>query len=567
MDDAALTTAVEFHQRGMILRQQAQFAAAERSFLRAIELAHDHAPSHYELGRTYVDQGQFEDAADCFYLAVHFAPSLARAWTGLGGTLIQLGRMDAAEAACRKALKIDPQDAAGWMNLGNILKSRDDWDGAIECYRGAVGCDLAQAGAHCQLGYALYMAGQYARSQASFDAALALAPDMVEAHHNLGLLLLETGHADEAWHRFKRVLAINPQIIESRACLAHALRDLGRLDEAIAIYDEVLGVEPQFADAVINRGYALLMKGDFAAGWAAYERRFSIGAMVARDFPFRPWQGEPLAGKRILVYAEQGLGDEIMFASCVPDLVQHAGHCVIECNVRLAELFRRSLPRARVHGGVKSEDKRWLAGLPPVDYQIAIGSLPLYLRRSRTEFPLRDGYLIADTQRGEFWRGRFAAGQALRVGIAWRGGTLRSRQFTRSTALQQWLPLLCRDDVMFCALQHGDITAELNEIHVQSSVTVMRLEHAVDNFDELAAIISALDLVISVDNTIAHLAGALGTPVWTLLSCSPEWRYPRLASGMPWYPSMRLFHRGRSEDWETVFGRVAGALTDLARKR
>jgi Tfp pilus assembly protein PilF len=474
--------------------------------------------------------------------------------------------VDAAETAYREALAREPRNCAGWLNLGNLLKAGDDWSGAIECYRSAVACDPAAADAHCRLGYALYKAGRYAESQPCFGAALALSPDMVEAQHNLGLLLLETGHADDALLCFKRALAINPQIIETRACVAHALRDLGRLDEAIGRYDEVLAAQPQFADAVINRSYALLMKEDYAAGWAAYERRFSCGAMAARGFPYTPWRGEPLAGKRILVYAEQGLGDEIMFASCVPDLLQLAAQCVIECNTRLAALFRRSFPQAHVHGADKHDDKQWLARLPPVDFQVAMGSLPQYFRRDRADFPTRHGYLAADAQRGGVWRKQLGAASALRVGVAWRGGMLRSRQFTRSTALPQWLPLLRSEGATFCALQYGNIAAELEELRVQSGVTVAHLGNAVDDLDELAAIISALDLVISVDNTVAHLAGALGKPAWTLLPCSPEWRYPLHGDVMPWYPSMRLFHRARGENWEPLIDRVAGELASAARE-
>lgn len=556
-------TAAELHRQGVESRQRGQYADAEKSLLRAIKLQHDFAPAHHELGLTYGDQGQLEDAVDYFQLAVHFVPDFAPAWLDLGGALAELGRMDAAEAAYREALAREPRNGAGWLKLGSLFKAREDSNAAIECYRSAAACDPESADAHCRLGYALYKAGRYAESQASFDAALALCPDLVQAHHNLGLVLYETGHADEALICFKQALTINPQILETRACIAHALRDLGRLDEAVGQYDEVLAADPNFSDAVINRSYALLMMGDYARGWAAYEQRFSTDGQVGRNFPYTTWQGEPLAGKRLLVYAEQGLGDEIMFASCVPDLLQLGAHCVIECNTRLAALFRRAFPPAHVHGADKNDNKDWLAKLAPIDFQVAMGSLPQYFRHARSDFPMRDGYLVANAERSGFWGKRLAAGSALRVGIAWRGGTLRSRQFTRSIALPQWLPLLRTEGAAFYALQYGDITAELAEMRVQSGVTVTDLGNAVDDLDELAAIISALDLVISVDNTVAHLAGALGKPVWTLLPCSPEWRYPRHGDAMPWYPSMRLFHRARDEGWEPVMDRVTRKLAGV----
>ena len=562
MSDAGAATAAELHREGVLLRQRAQHADAERSLLRAIELEHDFAPAHLELGLNYRDQGKFEDAADYLQLAAHFAPESAAAAFELGETLAKLARVDAAKAAYREALARDRRHGAAWLGLANLLKTDGELAESIDCYRFAVACEPAGANAHARLGYALYRMGRHDEARPCFDAALALEPDLMEAHHNLGLMLLETGNAAAALESFGRALAIGPELIETRACIAHALRDLGRLDEAIAQYDAVLAQHPNFTDAVINRSYALLMKDDYADGWDAYARRFTSGAMVARGFPYPEWQGQPLAGKRLLVYAEQGLGDEIMFASCLPDVLRAGADCVIECNTRLAELFRRSFPQARVHGADKNGDKHWLRKSQPVDVQAAIGSLPQYLRRARADFPARRGYLMADAQRAEFWRGKLAAGAALRVGIAWRGGTPRSRHLVRSTELPQWLPLLRVPGATFCALQYGDIAAELADLHARSGTTVTPLGDAVNDLDELAAVISALDLVISIDNTVAHLAGALGQNAWTLLADSPEWRYPRAGAAMPWYPSMRLFRR-TDVIWEPVVERVAAELAQF----
>ena len=564
--EPALMTALDLHRHAVLLRQSAQYAEAERSLLRAIELAHDFAAAHFELGLTYRDTGQLEDAADYLQLAVHFGPELVVAWFELGAVLAKLARVDAAQAAYREVLARDARHGTAWLNLGNLLKAGDDLGGAIECYRSAVACEPALADAHCRLGYALYKAGCYGEARPCFDAALALYPDMVEAQHNLGLLLLETGHAAQALQRFERALAINPDLVESRACVAHALRDLGRLDEALVQYDAVLARHPEFADAVVNRSYALLMQEAYAAGWAAYERRFASGAIEPRGFPYMPWQGDGLAGKRVLVYAEQGLGDEIMFASCMPDLLQTGAQCVIECNTRLAAIFRRSFPQAHVHGAAKNDDKAWVEKLPPIDFQIAIGTLPYYFRRARADFPTRPGYLAADEQRSRFWRKALAAGSSVRVGIAWRGGTPRSRQFTRSTALPQWLPMLRLPGVAFHALQYGDVARELAELRDQG-VTVAQLGDAVHDLDELAAIISSLDLVVSIDNTVAHLAGALGKTVWTLLPSSPEWRYQRRGAAMPWYPSMRLFRCAAGEGWEPVIHRVTMELAGIAKPK
>jgi len=562
---AANAAAVECHRRGVLLRQRAQYAEAERSLMRAVELKHDFAEAHLELGLAYLDQGHIDDAVDCLQLAVHFAPGLVDAYIELGGVLARLGRLDMAEAAYRQALALGPDNCGTRLRLADISKMRGDLNSAIDGYRAAVACDPQSAQAHGKLAYALYLAGRYDESRACFDAALALRPDFAEAHHNLGLLQLETGYPTDALCSFERALAIHPDAAETRACVAHALRDLGRLDEALRYYDEALAQRPAFADAVINRSYALLMRGDYAYGWAEYERRFEVGAMVPRGFPYAPWRGESLAGKHVLVYAEQGLGDEIMFASCLPEVLQAADRCTLECSTRLVKLFKRSFPRAYVHGAGKNDGKEWLAGLPPIDCQVAIGSLPGYFRRSRADFPARRGYLVADTQRIGAWRRELAHDSALRVGIAWRGGSLRSRQVTRSIELPLWLPLLKQREAVFYSLQYGDTKPELAQLRDQHGVSVRHLGEDTDDLDELAAIICALDLVVSVDNTVAHLAGALGQAVWTLLPYSAEWRYPRSGEAMTWYPSARLFRQAQPREWLPVMERVAIALqTDFA---
>lgn len=549
---------------GALQRQNAHYQEALRSLTRAIELKHDCGEAHHNLGLVYFEQEHFEDSVDCFQLATHFAPNLADAHLGLGAALARLGRHAEADAACRRALAIEPQSAAAWFLVGNIYKLCGDLERAVECYRSAIERDAAFSDAHCQLAFVLYKVGRYAESHASHAAALTVKPNFAEVHHNLGLLWLETGYPEEALASFERALELRPDTLVTQTCIAHALRDLGRLDQALVHYDGVLARQPQFGDALINRCYALLMRGDYAAGWAEYERRFAATGTPTRGFPFPEWRGEPLAGKRILIYAEQGLGDEIMFASCVPEVLKRAAHVVIESNTRLAPLFMRSFPQAAVHGANKDDEHSWLQALPQVDFQIAIGSLPLHFRGTRAAFPANSGYLVADGARIERWRTRLAAsGNRLRVGIAWRGGSLRTRQLTRSLALAHWQSLLTQPSVDFVSLQYGDVTDESAQLRDRHGVTVRSFGDEFSDIEELAAAITALDLVVSVDNTVAHLAGALGRPVWMLLPFAPEWRYLRSGDTMPWYPSARLFRQTRPREWESVLAETAAALRQV----
>lgn len=562
------SSADELLRTGVSQRQSARYQEALVSLTRAVELKHDCAEAHHNLGLVYFAQEQFEDSVDCLQLATHFAPNSTGAHLDLGAALARLGRHEEAQAACRRALEIEPQSAKAWYCLGNVHKLNGELERAVECYRAAIELDAAFTDAHCQLAFVLYRLGRYTESGASHAVALRLKPDFAEVNHNLGLLRLETGYPEEALASFERALELRPDTLVTQTCIAHALRDLGRIDEALTHYDRALARQPDFGDALINRCFALLMRGDYAAGWAEYEHRFAATGTPMRGFPFTDWRGERLAGKRILIYAEQGLGDEIMFASCVPDVLKRAEHVVIESNSRLAPLFMRSFLQATIHGANKEEDQAWLQGLPRVDYQIAIGSLPLHFRGTRADFPAHRGYLVADAARVKHWRTRLAAsGAKLHVGIAWRGGSLRTRQFTRSLTLPYWAPLLARPDVDFVSLQYGQAVDDLAQLCDTHGITVRSFGAELTDIDELAAAIAALDLIISVDNTVVHLAGALGQPVWILLPFAPEWRYPRSGDTMPWYPSARLFRQARPREWGPLFTQVALALERLEEAR
>lgn len=511
---AALRDAVALVERG-------QFDAAATLLREAIELKHDLAEAHFRLGKIHEQRGELEDAADCHELAVHFEPGHVRAHFALAGLHKTQGRHAVAAEHYRRVIEHHPDAAA----------------------------------AHCNLCFALYETADYRQARKHGERAIELDPRLAEAHHDLGLVLTATGEAEQAVRHFRRALELKP-LAEIAAGLGHAYRDLGRLDEAIASYDHALRLTPAFGDAVINRAYAFLLKGDFRTGWTEYEKRFAATGTGVRDFGLPRWNGEPLHGKTILVHAEQGLGDEIMFASCLPDLIAVAGRVVIECSDRLEALFRRSFPQAMVHGGKKEDPVDWLAQFPPVHYQVPVGSLPRWFRSERAAFPQAAGYLRADAQRVREWRARISTrAGGLAVGLSWRGGTPKTRSYLRSVPLESLAPLL-QPEVAFVSLQHGVDPSELQG----PAAAIRSFPGVTEDLDELAALVCALDLVVSVDNTNAHLAGAVGRPVWVLLPFSPEWRYGLSGETMPWYPSARLFRQQRGESWPAVVERVTAAL-------
>ena len=534
-----------------------EFAQAESCFRLAIEQQHDCAAAHLALAGLLLSSGRAEDAHDSAQLAVHFSPALATARVVLGNTLLQLGRVPEAAAACREALQLDPRSADAWLCLGNALKSQGDLVAAAEAYRRARALAPDDLASLQQLAFVEFRRGRYDEARREFDNLLAAVPESANAHHNFALLQLETGYAEEALAGFRRALALQPDTPEIMTGIGHALRDLGRFDEAVAAYDALLACWPDFGDAVNNRALTLLACGDYAAGWPAYERRFDATATRARSAGLPRWRGEPLAGKTIAVWSEQGLGDEIMFASCLPDLLKAAAHVVIFCEVRLRPLLTRAFPQATV---LPRDGALDAGGLQP-DFEISIGSLPLYLRPARDHFPRAPGYLKADAAKVARWRAQCGTDNPVRIGIAWRGGTLRNRQYLRSLPLAALAPALRPVAATWVSLQAGDTAEELRALSQHGGPAVQQvMTDPGSDIDELAALIAALDLVITVDNTVAHLAGALGKSVWILLPFSAEWRYGRDGDSTVWYPSAHLFRQSAPRDWRPVLEHVADRL-------
>lgn len=507
---------------------------AEDALARALVDRHDFAEAHFLLGEICRRQSRLEEARDCYLLAACFRPEFQEAQLGLGLTAFDAKRFDEALEPLRQALVLNPEDAE----------------------------------AHNTLGAALAHLARPAEALEHLLRAVALKPDFVSAHSNLGYLLLrDFEDYEEASRHLEAARKLAPEDPAVLCNWAMLLQALGRFDEALGLYDRLLEREPASDVARVNRALILLGRGDFARAWPDYEaRKGGARDYVPRNFPFPEWTGGPLAGSTILVHAEQGLGDQIMFASCIPDLARVARHCVVECEAKLEKLFRRSFPAATViSAGETAAGEHWLKKAPSIDCQVAIGSLPQHFRSSLADFPDHDGYLRADPERVAAWRGRLAGlPGAPKVGISWRGGLKTTRQSLRSVALEQWLPILRQETVSFVSLQYTDCRGELADLERDHGIRVHHWQEAIDDYDETAALVCALDLVISVQTAIVHLSGALGRPVWVIVPAVAEWRYLQSGRSMPWYPSVRLWRQDRPGEWASVIEAVAAGLFRMA---
>ena len=523
------------HSLGVALRNAGRTDEALAAFQRAIDLRADHAAALTQQGELLAELGRSEDAADSFTLALAFDSALVAAWVGYAKLMRACGRVAQAIEHLERAVTLAPASSEAWVELG--------------------------------LG--LNQAGRTADAGAAYQKAIEAEPDRPAAYVNLGLLYLaQLGDAPRAETLFRRAIELAPDRVEAQANLGLALHEQKRSDEAIEHYDRLVDAHPHCAEYRWHRAGVRLALGDFERGWDDYEARKARVGRWRTPLPFPEWDGNALHGGALLIYAEQGIGDEIMFASCVPDALRAVEHCVVECDPRLAQLYRRSFPDAVVHGvDRRSDDSSWLAEHPALGAQCAVGSLPRYFRRSRTSFGNRAPYLVPEPERVERWRQRIVCEPGvINVGIAWRSGTLKTRRELRSTALGDWGPVLATAGARFFALQAAS-REELQSAKIRAGAEVQDLGAVDRDIDELAAAVSALDLVITVQGSVAHVAGAIGRPVWIVLNHSAEWRYLREGEHMPWYPTARLFRQPEPRAWNALFSNIANVLPEFVPER
>jgi len=551
----SLREAVELHRVGELGR-------AAQCYGEILRIDPNHAEARHNLGHLFLSQARHTEAIDCFQRLIQRHPNLAGVRSHLARAQHQAGSLAEAAEGYRAAIALNPDVAEFHNELGIVLEQLERTDEAEACFERAVTLAPDNAEARCNLGAILYNREQLGDAADCFRRAIELNPQFAVAHMNLGSVNKYQDRYHEAIACFERALEVASDLIPAHLNRGVALKDLGRVDEAIAAYNDGLQLKPDDPELLLHRGLARLIAGDYAAGWIDYEARWDYQS-PRREFPQPVWDGSPLAGRGILVYAEQGLGDEVMFASCLPQVIKQSRACVIEVDPRLVNLFARSFPEAEV---IARPVDQVIENRERLDCQIAMGSLPLHLRKSEGDFPRRAGYLMPDPDRLNFWQARWSElGNGPTVGIAWQGGNHPELRRRRSTMLTAWAEVLKLPGVQFVSLQHGDCADDIAQCEQTLGVQIHQIDDGEpsSDLDEFAAQIAALDLVITIDNSTAHLAGALGVSVWNLLPFAGNWRWLLHRKQTPWYQSMRLFRQPEPGDWSAVFMRVADELRRL----
>ncbi len=552
---------------GVVAHQLGNQDAAVALIGQAITIAPQVADLHNNLGEVHRAGARYKMALTCFERACDLAPHHADAHNNRGLALRALDRSDAAIAAFQQALAIDPQHGKALLNLGASFRQVGAAKDALEVLERALQLRPGDIDARINYANALADSGRWDDAISAYRRALDGRPDDPRALIGYGIALKTRGQARLATAQFQRAVAVAPKAAEGHYNLAVDLAETGQLDTAIGHYRQALAADPDNVSAHVNLARLLLLTGQYAEGFDLWEWRWREPQTWRRHWPVPTWQGESLAERTILVWGEQGAGDEVMLASLLPDLAAEARQVIVECDPRLVPLFRRSFASVTVHA--RTDPPQSALQTEGINFHCAIGSLARWLRRDSTRFRQPTPYLRADAAQVATLRERYAArGQGPLIGIAWRSQSKRQLladlhfKAQKSSELADWGPILDACPAQFINLQYGDCTADLamvgrrfgRSIYADETVDQLR------DLDRFAAQIAALDLVISTSNTAVHLAGALGCPAWTMVPAVPDWRWQCDRADTLWYPRMDLFRQQTAGDWTPVIASVAARL-------
>jgi tetratricopeptide (TPR) repeat protein len=512
--------------------------------------------------RELVGRGDLRGAAAALERLAGERPDSADIQYELATVYRALGDIVAAHDCLEVARAHDPRPVPALLLRGRLAETAGDLERAGDALERA--CELApDAGdALTSLARVRHLQGRSGEARALAARAIACDPGLADAHQVAGLAAIAEEDYEIGAAALERAIPLAPAVVGVHLNLANAYLHLGRFDACRERLEWVLAREPGNFIARWDYAHLQLAARDFAAGWPNYEYRLQAlqGALLTGHRA--PWQGEPLEGKTLLVLGEQGIGDQIMFASCLPEVTARARECILVCEPRLVGLFTRSFPEVIV----RSPQSLTREALERADFEVQAGSLPVRFRRSAAAFPDHRGYLRADPARVAHWRERLGAtGARLRIGLSWRGGTAQTRSRLRSIPLAELAPLLELPDARFVSLQYGDVAAEVTGFRRATGIDVLAFPEAIADYDETAALVSALDLVVTVCTSVVHLTGALGRPVWVLVPSVPEWRYCLAGDTLPWYPSARLFRQRPGEGWAGAIAAVGVALAAWSR--
>ncbi len=542
----ALHAAMRLHQAG-------QLALAEQQYQQILQREPQLADAHHLLGVLLSQTGRAKQALDRIQQAISLQPNTAVFHLNLGNACLELGHHAEAIAAYRQALTLYPDYVDALVNLGAVLRRERQYAASEQQLRCALRLRPSSALAHFHLGTTLQRLGRFDEAIAHLREALHRQPHYPDAEHNLGVTLRKSGRLDEALTHYQKRLARNPDATEHLINLGHVYTRLGQLDQALKRFEQALALQPDSPEAHTNRGILWLLRGDYSQGWAEYEWRLQQKNASAPRWPQPRWDGSLKPEEALVLSVEQGVGDILQFIRYMPRVKERVGSVYLACRQPLIPLLSRcrGIDRLIAEGDT----------VPPVDLQAPLLSLPYILGTTLDNLPRQVPYLEADPNLSNHWKARLAVYPGLKVGLVWQGNPEHPDDAFRSLPLQQLEPLLGIPGVHYFSLQKGDGAEQLDALPAGSLIDwSAELDEGTGAFMDTAALLRHLDLLITVDTAIAHLAGGLGVRTWLMLAAVPDWRWLLDREDSPWYPTLRIFRQTTPGDWGPVVACLRTAL-------
>ncbi len=578
-------------QKAVALHQKGQVAEAEAAYRQVLNTTPRHADALRLLGGLYLQINQAEQAIPCLQQALSLTPNQPELLNNLGVALCSRGQLNDALQCYQQAIQIAPNYAGAIDNLGQLYYSAGKLDDAATCFERSLQLNAQNPGAYVLLGDIYQLQGSPDKAIARYQEALRQLPDHPDILTKLGNLLRDQGRSAEACAIYQRLAQLKPNDVSVHLNLGVIYRDMGDLNQALTEYDAALKLKPDALDVLVNRAgllveldrpaeaaaaydaalalnprqpaaqwgksLALLMQGDYADGWRLYETRFAYKPKPGPAPRVPRWQGEPLAGKELLIWGEQGLGDVLQFVRYARLCHELGAQVTVQCDAALTRLLGNC---PSIAAAVNVIDQ------PDFDFQIPVMSLPHRFGTTLATIPHDVPYLyVSDAARAQ-WQPYFVEPGAPRIGLVWAGNPRKvqidahATDRQRSLTLDHFRPLLTLDGYRFYNLQKGEANGQLAAAGLQHRISDPMGDVA--DFMDTAAIIENLDLVISVDTSVVHLAGALGKPVWVLSRFGGCWRWLRNQPQSPWYPTARIFGQTASGDWSSCIAAVTAALQE-----
>lgn len=548
--DRAITARPDYaevhYNRGAILHEARQVSAALDCFDAALTINPSFPEAHFSRGEALRDLGRLDEALESFDAAIAINPDHVGAHAQRGSALMELGHLDAALASFDRAIQLKPDFARMYSNRAQAQASLGLHAAARASHDQAAMLDPRDAAIHFNRGAFLSEGDDQEEAVRSYLTAIELKPDYAEAYCNLGLIRHKSGQREAALENYSQALAINPRLATAFNNRGNLFRANKQFTEALSDYRQAVALDPTSADVHYNMGQLALLQGNLTEGWPQYEYRRLIKEALAvspRKLSAPAWTGkQPLAGRRIFLYAEQGLGDTLQFCRYVSRVASHGAHVILEVQPSLGELL------AQLDG----VSQLILAGdpVPPADYQCSLMSLPGAFQTTLETIPGRVPYLRPDPSKVSRWREILGPRSRPRIGLVWSGNPRQTNEHNRRVPLAQWITHL-PDQFDYISLQNEIRDADRETLRNCANIKTFDADLA-----ERAALIETLDLVISVDTSLAHLSGALGKEIWMLLSFLPDWRWLLDRRDSPWYPTATLYRQPAVGDWESVLVEV-----------